>query len=252
VRTGTTVRRLEPGSADGWRVVTDDGRVAVDQVIVAVPPPAAEQLLPAGSVDLPAGWAQRLGSSPIVNVHLVLDRPVLDQPFIAGVNTPVQWVFDRTSHSGLASGQYIAVSLSAADDYIDTPTAAMREKFLPALAELLPELRAAQVRDFFVTRERHATFRPAPGTAALRPPPVTATPGVFLAGAWTATTWPATMEGAVRSGESAAATAVLAAATRQPPSSPTWRHNGVKRGSKTPIWLHVGKKAGIGDPGRAS
>jgi squalene-associated FAD-dependent desaturase len=251
VRTGTTVRRLEPGSADGWQVVTDDGRVAVDQVIVAVPPHAAEQLLPPGSVDLPVGWAQRLGSSPIVNVHLVLDRPVLDQPFIAGVDSPVQWVFDRTSHSGLTSGQYIAVSLSAADDYIDMPTAAMREKFLPALAELLPELRAAQVRDFFVTRERHATFRPAPGTAALRPPPVTATPGVFLAGAWTATTWPATMEGAVRSGESAAA-ALLAAATPQRSSSPTWRHNGVKKGSKTPTRLHVRKQAGVGDPGRAS
>jgi len=61
------------------------------------------------------------------------------------------------------------------------------------------------VRDFFVTRERHATFRPASGTAALRPPAVTAARGLFLAGAWTATGWPATMEGAVRSGTAAAA-----------------------------------------------
>lgn len=241
VRTGAAVRRVEPG--EGWEVITDDGRITADQVILAVPPPAAEQLLPAGSVQLPAGWSQRLGSAPIVNVHVVLDRQVLDEPFIAGVDTPVQWVFDRTSHSGLASGgpasgQYLAVSLSAADDYIDMPTAALREKFLPELAALLPEIRAAQVRDFFVTRERHATFRPAPGTAALRPPPTTAIPGLFLAGAYTATGWPATMEGAVRSGE-AAATALLNS------SSPTWRHNGVKRTPKAPTWLHVGRGADV-------
>jgi len=246
VRTGAAVRGIEPG--EGWEVITDDARVTADQVIVAVPPPAAEQLLPPGGVDLPAGWAQRLGSSPIVNVHVVLDRPVLGEPFVAGVDTPVQWVFDRTSHSGLGSGslaggQYLAVSLSAADDYIDMPTGALREKFLPELAALLPEIRAAQVRDFFVTRERHATFRPAPGTAALRPAATTALPGLFLAGAWTATGWPATMEGAVRSGE-AAATALL-----DPSSSPTWRHNGVRRPSTATTWRHIGV---VGDTGRAS
>lgn len=74
----------------------------------------------------------------------------------------------------MPSGQYLAVSLSAADDYVDMPTAALREQFLPALAALLPRIRDAQVRDFFVTRERHATFWPAPGAAALRPPAVTA------------------------------------------------------------------------------
>jgi len=226
VRTSTAVRCLEPG--DEWQVITDGDRTAADQVILAVPPPAAENLLPPGSVALPEGWSQRLGSSPIVNVHVVLDRPVLDQPFIAGIDTPVQWVFDRTSHSGLTSGQYLAVSLSAADDYVDMPTAAMREKFLPELAALLPELRAAAVLDFFVTRERHATFRPAPGTAALRPAPTTATPGLFLAGAYTATGWPATMEGAVRSGE-AAASALLQSSrgATTPTETPTWRHIGI-------------------------
>ncbi|MDQ3762779.1 MAG: hydroxysqualene dehydroxylase HpnE [Actinomycetota bacterium] len=227
VRTGVTVRGIEPRSAGGgliagsagggliagsagggWQVSTDSARTTTDQVILAVPPAAAEQLLPAGSLALPPGWSQRLGSSPIVNVHVVLDRPVLEEPFIAGVDTPVQWVFDRTTQSGLTTGQYLAVSLSAADNVIDTPTAALRAQFLPELAALLPAMRDAQVRDFFVTRERHATFRPAPGTAALRPPVVTAARGLFLAGAWTATGWPATMEGAVRSG-AAAASALL-------------------------------------------
>jgi hydroxysqualene dehydroxylase len=217
VRTGVTVRGIEPagggpiaGSAGGgWEVITDGARLSAEGVILAVPPAAAEQLLPPGSVTLPPGWAQRLGSVPIVNVHVVLDRPVLDEPFVAGVDTPVQWVFDRTTQSGLERGQYLAVSLSAADDLVNTPTAALRAQFLPELAALLPAMRDAQVRDFFVTRERHATFRPAPGTAALRPPAVTALRGLFLAGAWTATGWPATMEGAVRSG-TAAATALLA------------------------------------------
>lgn len=205
VHTGRTVRGLEP-RAGGWQISTDGGaRSSADAVVLAVPPTAAEQLLPPGSLPLPPGWSRRLGSSPIVNVHVVLDRPVLDQPFIAGVGTPVQWVFDRTTQSGLKDGQYLAVSLSAADGLIDTPTAQLKAQFLPALAQLLPALRDAQVRDFFVTRERHATFRPAPGTAALRPPVVTALPGLYVAGAWTATGWPATMEGAVRSGTAAAA-----------------------------------------------
>jgi uncharacterized protein with NAD-binding domain and iron-sulfur cluster len=117
----------------------------------------------------------------------------------------VQWVFDRTRQSGLRSGQYLAVSLSAADDFIDVPVAALRERLLPALADLLPAARTAQVKDFFVTREREATFRPAPGTARFRPSAGTNRPGLWLAGAWTATGWPATMEGAVRSGEAAAA-----------------------------------------------
>ena len=207
VRTSATVRGIEP-VREGWQISTDDGTTTADQVILAVPPAAAEQLLPTGSVPAAPGWSQRLGSVPIINVHVVLDRPVLREPFIAGVDTPVQWVFDRTAQSRLRHGQYIAVSLSAADDLVNTPTADLRAQFLPELTALLPRMRDAQVRDFFVTRERHATFRPAPGSAALRPSAVTAARGLFLAGAWTATGWPATMEGAARSG-AAAATALL-------------------------------------------
>jgi uncharacterized protein with NAD-binding domain and iron-sulfur cluster len=70
---------------------------------------------------------------------------------------------------------------------------------------LLPRARGARLRDFFVTRERHATFRPAPGSGRFRPGPRTTRRGLYVAGAWTATGWPATMEGAVRSGDAAAA-----------------------------------------------
>jgi uncharacterized protein with NAD-binding domain and iron-sulfur cluster len=76
---------------------------------------------------------------------------------------------------------------------------------LPELVALLPAVARDEIVDFFVTREREATFRPAPGSGALRPPATTRAPGLFLAGAWTDTGWPATMEGAVRSGAAVAA-----------------------------------------------
>jgi len=227
--------------------------IPADAVVLAVPHDAAARLIPPGALPeaTVAGWAG-LGASPIVNVHVIYDRPVMDQPFVAAVDSPVQWVFDRTSISGLnrlpapapaspngdetavsapssvvkprfhsaadvtgatngASGvsgerrpQYLAISLSAADQYVDVPAAALREQFLPALAELFPAARDAQVVEFFVTRERRATFRQGPGTARLRPAAATNLPGLVLAGAWTATGWPDTMESAVRSGLSAA------------------------------------------------
>jgi len=194
--------------------------LAADAVVLAVPHEKAAPLLPPDA--LPSGtvaaWSG-LGASPIVNVHVIYDRPVTALPFAAAVDSPVQWVFDRTSISGLRETgdgqsqpgqsqprqpQYLAISLSAADSYVDVPAARLREQFLPALAELFPPARDARVIEFFVTRERRATFRQVPGSGALRPRAGTRLPGLVLAGAWTDTGWPDTMEGAVRSGLSAA------------------------------------------------
>ncbi|MCZ9341997.1 FAD-dependent oxidoreductase, partial [Streptomyces sp. TRM76130] len=102
----------------------------------------------------------------------------------------------------------LAVSQSAAQDEIDAPVAALRKRYLPALERLLPRARGAEVKDFFVTRERTATFAPVPGVGRLRPGARTKAPGLYLAGAWTATGWPATMESAVRSGVGAAGAAL--------------------------------------------
>jgi len=210
---GATVRTSARAKAlvrndEQWGVVTDGETLDADVVVVATDPARMEQLLPAGAVDLPDGWSARLGGAPIVNLHLVFDRQVLDEPFVAGVGSPVQWVFDRTAASGLRSGQYVAVSLSAAGDVVDLPVAALQEVFVPEVRRLLPAARSATLLDFFVSRERSATFRPAPGSARHRPQTTTVYAGLLLAGAHCATGWPATMESAVRSGEAAAAAAL--------------------------------------------
>src|SRR4029453_3907934 len=119
------------------------------------------------------------------------------------------WVFDRTRAAGLNRGQYLAVSLSGAADVVDRPVEWFRQAFLPALAELFPRVKGASVERFLVTRERGATFRQVPGTAALRPGPPTMIPRLFLAGGCTDPGWPAPMEGAVRSGVTAARQALL-------------------------------------------
>ena len=203
IRLRTRVRALVALDGDRWRVETDEASIEADAVVLAVPHDAAADLLPEGSIADPAA-VRGLDVSPILNVHVIFDRVVLTEPFIGAVGCPVQFVFDRTQASGLRSGQYVAVSVSAADAWIDEPVAQLRELFIPELLRVLPAARDAVVRDFFVTREREATFRPVPGSAARRLATTTNAPGLVVAGAWTATGWPATMESAVRSGVAAA------------------------------------------------
>jgi squalene-associated FAD-dependent desaturase len=181
--------------------------VSADVVIVAIPPDRAARLLPR-EAGLDPAQLRGLGRSPIVNIHVLYDRRVMEVLFAAGVRTPVQWVFDRTDSAGIESGQYLVVSLSAADSELEMTGEDLRARYLPALAELFPRAAEASVRSFFVTREHSATFRAAPGARALRPGARTDLPGLVLAGSWTDTGWPATMEGAVRSGRVAAAEAV--------------------------------------------
>ncbi len=147
-----------------------------------------------------------IGVSPIVNLHVLYDREVCSESFAAGVGTPVQYLFDRTRAAGAPQGsQYLAISLSGAEREMAMSVDALRERYLPALNELLPRARRARVESFLVTREHAATFRASPGVNALRPPAQSALGGLVLAGTWTATGWPATLEGAVLSGHTAAA-----------------------------------------------
>lgn len=216
VRTKHRVDALEPATrvasassgTDGLTVTAGGASLDADAVILAVPHQAAANLLPAGATTNPQKLHD-LGVSPIVNLHVVYDRPVTGLALAAGLGSPVQWVFDRTTAAGLDHGQYLAVSLSAATEQIDQPTQRLRQRYLPALAELFPAARHAHVERFVVTRERAATFRPTPGAAGLRLPTHTRLSGLLLAGSWTDTGWPATMEGAVRSGLAAARAALI-------------------------------------------
>jgi squalene-associated FAD-dependent desaturase len=199
-------REVAPRAAGG---PVADG-LGADAAIVAVPHARAGPMLESLLGERERRF-QALESSPIVNLHVVYDRPVLDWPFAAGVGTPVQYLFDRTAASGAPPGcQYLAVSLSGAEREMQMTVPALREHYVPALRELLPRTREAKLESFLVTREHAATFRPTPGVAALRPGSRTAVRGLLLAGAWTATGWPATLEGAVLSGHAAARSALEA------------------------------------------
>jgi squalene-associated FAD-dependent desaturase len=203
VRTGTRVTGLRR-VADGYVISSSAGELAVEAVVLAVPHQRAAQLVPEPAVPDRARWAG-LGSSPIVNVHLHLDRPVTadslsSSGFAAVLDSPLQWVFDRT-RAARTSGQYLVSSVSAADPAIGRPAADLLAVARHEVSRLFPAARNASLVDGFVTREPHATFRQQAGSAALRPPAVTRWPGLVLAGSWTATGLPDTLEGAVRSGQ---------------------------------------------------
>ncbi|RZB14769.1 FAD-dependent oxidoreductase [Streptomyces sp. F001] len=211
----TSISRNSQYENGRWTVQVPGETIETDAVVLAVPQRETYDLLPDGALDAP-DQLLRIGTAPILNIHVVYDRKVLVRPFLTALGTPVQWVFDRTEASGLEQGQYLALSQSVAQDEIDAPVAELRERYLPELERLLPRARGAEVRDFFVTRERTATFAPAPGVGRLRPGARTKAPGLYLAGAWTATGWPATMESAVRSGIGAADAALSALGRPRP------------------------------------
>lgn len=162
----TSISRTQDGN---WRVDTEGESLDAGTVVLAVPQREAHGLLPPGALADPDKLLD-IGTAPILNVHVVYDRKVLKQPFFAALGSPVQWVFDRTDASGLPDGgQYLALSQSAAQDDIDEPVSELRTKYLPELERLLPAARGAKVRDFFVTRERTATFAPTPASAGCAP-----------------------------------------------------------------------------------
>jgi squalene-associated FAD-dependent desaturase len=191
VRTGARVTALDARAA----VLADGGRVEGDLVVVALPPEEGAALL-----DEPA---PELEDSPIVSVHLLFDRPVLRFELAALLGSPAHWVFDRGRLTGRTPGrgQYLTVVASGVPDLLE-----VRGRGLVDLmaGELTRRLGPAELLWSRVSREPAATFAARPGTHARRRGVDTGRPGVARAGAWTDTGWPATMEGAVRSGRDAA------------------------------------------------
>jgi squalene-associated FAD-dependent desaturase len=176
--------------------VDDLDALAAEAVVLAVPPADSARLL--GEPE------PELEHSPIVSVHLLFDRRLLRTPLAALLNSPAHWVFDRgtlTGHEPGAGRQYLTVVSSGAPELEALRGRELVDLIGGALTQRLGEAELLWSR---VSREPNATIAVRPGSEKQRPGPETSRPGVVRAGAWTATGWPATMEGAVRSGRIAA------------------------------------------------
>jgi hypothetical protein len=192
----TPVLAVHPGDrASPVTLVLEGGsRAEYDGVVVAVPPSRLASLLGEPSTFGIEGL-DAFHPAPIVDVHLWYDIPGVPFDFAAILDSPVQWVFEK-------GPGYLCCSMSAAERYIRQPTADLVALCHAELAAVLPQLRALTPVRSAATRDPEATFIPVPGLR--RPGPQTAYPQVTIAGAWTNTGWPATMESAVRSGTAAA------------------------------------------------
>jgi squalene-associated FAD-dependent desaturase len=142
--------------------------------------------------------APKFEHSPITGIHLWFDRPVTHLPHAVLLDRTVQWMFNKDS------GRYIQLVVSASRSLLEMPRNEVIELGVRELAEFCPEARGAKLVKAHVVKEVRATFSAAPGLELLRPQTQTKFPNVFLAGDWTRSGWPATMEGAVRSGYLAA------------------------------------------------
>jgi len=173
---------------------SSSGTAAFDGAVVAVSPAALRRLL---------GEPQRFGiggldayeSFPIVDAHLWHDRGTLDFDFAAILDSPVQWVFQKRAG-------YLCCSLSAVQEWASEPSASLAQRMWEEVRRALPQLASAKLLRSAVTRNPEGTYLVKPG--AKRPGARTAHPKLTIAGSWTETGWPDTMESAVRSGETAA------------------------------------------------
>jgi squalene-associated FAD-dependent desaturase len=224
LRTGAREIHLEQGGF--VRAILDDGsETTADACIAAVPHGALLELLK-GSIDQEQPWLQnlrRLTTSPITSVHFWFDRTVMNEPFLTLMDHTTQWIFNKTLLSGgdetsrraahltedgvggdRSCGQYLQLVISASYDLVPRTRQEIIELCRRELAEVLPATLDATVRKATVIKEVNATFSPEPGVDCLRPGQRVGIRKLFLAGDWTRTGWPATMEGAVRSGYLAA------------------------------------------------
>jgi len=187
--------------------------VQADAVIVAVPYDVLPALIPAdlieGSTELRD--LRHLKNSPITSVHLWFDRAVMDEPFLTVLDKMVQWVFNKSLLNRGLNGakpegaiQYLQAVISASDELVQLPRQEILARCVDDLGGVLPGVRGACVVKGTVIKEVAAVFSPSPGVDRWRTGPESPIEGMWLAGDWTRTGWPATMEGAVRSGYRAA------------------------------------------------
>ncbi len=190
---------------DGPRVqaiTTATGLKTADFYVSALPFERLQALMP----DLPIDWSA-FAHSPITGIHLWFDRPVTSLPHATLLDRTIQWMFNKSE------GRYIQVVVSASRSILDKPRNEIIDLAVKELAEFFPIVKEARLEKAQVIKEVRATFSAKPGLEALRPSARTKYSNFFLAGDWTRSGWPATMEGAVRSGY-LAAEAVAEAAGR--------------------------------------
>lgn len=206
VQTGVQVQRL---IVEGGRVTAvelkDGERIEAGYYISAVPPAALFAMLPDELRTKEFASLEKLGSSPIVSINLWFDRPVIDREFVGLLGTRSQWIFnkDLILPTGKRSNQ-IAVIISAARDFVDWTRSDLVEMALSDLHELLPQSRSAVLLHSAIVKEREATLSHTVESDSLRLGPRTSIPNLILAGDWTNTGLPATIESAVLSGDVAA------------------------------------------------
>ena len=211
VQTGAVVQRLIIEGGLVKAVELKDGeRIQADCFISAVPPSALVAILPRELKEKEFATLAALDSSPIVSINLWFDRPIIDREFVGLLGTRCQWIFNKDAI--IASEQrfnHIAVIISAARDYVEWTRSDLVEMAVSELHELLPESRSATVLHSAIVKEREATLSHTVQSDRLRPSPRTSIPNLILAGDWTDTGLPATIESAVMSGDVAASYARL-------------------------------------------
>ena len=226
VRLRCGVRQIEvDGNRFECAVLDDSSQVSADACILAVPHDAALALLPAAMSERGAVFesVRNLKTSPITGVHLWFDRPVMTEPFLTLLDHTTQWIFNKSllgaenETNGAAprpmgaavreaatDGQYLQLVISASYDLVPRSRQEIIDLCRRELADVLPATKEAKLLRATVVKEVNATFSPEPGVDRWRPAQETPVKNLFLAGDWTRTGWPATMEGAVRSGYLAA------------------------------------------------
>lgn len=219
VRFRSSVQGVVP-CGSGVRVRLQDAEEEFEYAVLAVPFDSLAKLLP----DLPEAEDLReklahFETAPITGVHLWFDRKISDLPHAVLLDRTIQWMFhksellERQQPSGekdadgapvAERGSYVELVISASKSLVNKSRQEVIDLAVAELREFFPEAREAKLVKATVIKEVNATFSPVPGIDRYRPPQTTAWPQILLAGDWTATGWPATMEGAVRSGYLAA------------------------------------------------
>jgi squalene-associated FAD-dependent desaturase len=217
LRTGAVGLQIGGGRVSGVRLRGGE-LLRAGSVISAIPYDALARLILPQVLE-PAGGLKLFRPSPIISIHLWLDRAVTGLEFAGLLGTEVQWLFNKRliwqGRGGYADfrslrdfgslGDYLSLVISSAGELLGLRRENLVEMALRELRELLPGARQATLRHALVVKERAATFSPTAGCAQYRPGPRTPLENLFLAGDWTATGLPASIEGAVQSGQTCAA-----------------------------------------------